>query len=53
MPPSEERIPVLIIKVSKQEEMEPAVVFIGTGLREDYLRESFQSKQDVPAFHLF
>ena len=33
--------------------MEPAVVFIGIGLREDFLRESFQSKQNVPAFRLF
>lgn len=33
--------------------MEPAVVFTSTGLREDYLRESFQSKQNVLAFRLF
>ena len=42
-----------IIKVSGQEGMNPAVVFIGTGLREDFLRTSFQSTETAPAFRLY
>ena len=42
-----------IIKVSGQEGMNPAVVFIGTVLREDYLRTSFQSTEAAPTFRLF
>jgi G3E family GTPase len=42
-----------IIRVPAQDGMEPAVVFIGPGLREDYLRASFHSTVAAPAFRLF
>lgn len=41
-----------IIKVSAQQGMEPAAVFIGPGLKEDSLRASFHREENSPAFSL-
>jgi len=41
-----------IIRVRAQEGMDPAVVFIGPGLNEEFLLKSFQLKEDAPAFRL-
>jgi hypothetical protein len=43
-----------IIKVKAQEGMEPAVVFIGPGLSETFLRASFRSNSYTPtAFKIY
>lgn len=42
-----------IIKARHQEGMEPAIVFIGPGLKKEFLRNSFSNLQTTPKFSLF
>lgn len=65
MTSSSERIPILLVSVfldaggtsfifkfRAQDGMEPAVVFIGPGLREASLSASFHRKSPIPDFKL-
>ena len=42
-----------IITTDAQESMEPAVVFIGPGLKEEFLRNSFSNLQPIQKFSIF
>lgn len=42
-----------IIRVQARDGMEPDVVFIGSGLRPEFLRASFGNAEPAPAFRLF
>lgn len=42
-----------IIRVQARDGMEPDIVFIGSGLRPEFLRASFGNAEPAPAFRLF